>query len=185
MKFDSAGNFLARFDVAVEDRGSDWIELAADQRTLFYTSEGDSIKRFDVVSNTQLPDFVTNALPGFEAFALRLLPGGGLLVSDDDDVKRRGLGQALPEAAAQIDDRHDDAAQVEHAAHVVGLLREMRDLRPALDLAHRHDVDAVLVFTDGKADELGHLRASRVHHRRAVVEAALGRRGRRGHGRHP
>src|SRR5690242_3463044 len=30
----------------------------------------------------------------------------------------------------------------------------MRDLRPALDLAHRHDVDAVLVIADGKADQL-------------------------------
>ncbi len=30
----------------------------------------------------------------------------------------------------------------------------MGDTRPALDLAHRHDVDAVLVVADGEADEL-------------------------------
>src|SRR5262249_49949226 len=31
----------------------------------------------------------------------------------------------------------------------------MRDLRPTLDLAHRHNVDAVLIVADGEADELG------------------------------
>jgi hypothetical protein len=46
------------------------------------------------------------------------------------------------------------AAQVEHTAHIIGLLRKMGDVRPALDLAHRHDVDAVLVVADRKADEL-------------------------------
>ena len=38
--FDAAGNLLARFDVATETGGgSDWIDLAPDQCTLFYTSE--------------------------------------------------------------------------------------------------------------------------------------------------
>src|SRR5229473_2108218 len=76
-------------------------------------------------------------------------------LDDDHDVQRRGVGQPLPEPTAQIDDRHHDAAQIEHAAHVFRLLREMGDLGPALDLAHRHDVDAVLVLADGEADELG------------------------------
>jgi len=39
-------------------------------------------------------------------------------------------------------------------ANIFGLVRKVRDLRPALDLAHRHDVDAVLVLADGEADEL-------------------------------
>ena len=43
-------------------RGSDWIDLAADQCTLFNTSEGDLVKRFDVCTNTQLPDFATLAV---------------------------------------------------------------------------------------------------------------------------
>jgi len=34
------------------------------------------------------------------------------------------------------------------------LVRQMRDVDPALDLAHRHDVDAVLLVADGEADEL-------------------------------
>lgn len=87
LKFDSAGNLLAAFDVAVENRGSDWIDLAADQCTMFYTSEGTSIKRFDVCTNSQLPDFVAGVLHG-PAYALRLLPGGGLLVADSIDIHR-------------------------------------------------------------------------------------------------
>ena len=73
---------------------------------------------------------------------------------DDHDMERRRFGQTLAESAAQIDDRNNDAAQVEHAANVIGLLRQMRDLGPTLDLAHRHDVDAVLIVADGEADEL-------------------------------
>jgi hypothetical protein len=76
----------------------------------------------------------------------------------DDDVQRRRLGHALAEAAAQVDDRHHDAAQIEHAAHVVGLPRQMGDLRPALDFPHRHDVDAILLVANGKADQLRQIR---------------------------
>jgi YD repeat-containing protein len=86
VKYNSAGNFLASFDVATEDRGSDWIDLDADQRTLVYTSEGFEVKRFDTGTNTQLTDFAL--LADRPAFALRLLEDGGLLVSDSVNVKR-------------------------------------------------------------------------------------------------
>ncbi len=46
------------------------------------------------------------------------------------------------------------AAQVEHAAYVFRLIWQVGDFRPALDFAHRHDVDAVLIVVDRKADEL-------------------------------
>ena len=49
------------------------------------------------------------------------------------------------EAQAQVHDRHDGAAQVEHAQQVVGGLRDARHPRPAADLAHGQDVDAVLL----------------------------------------
>ena len=74
---------------------------------------------------------------------------------DDDDMHRRRFGKTLAEAAAQIDDRHHDAAQIEHAANVIGLSRQLGDVGPALDFAHRHDVDAILVVADGEADEVG------------------------------
>lgn len=90
-KYDAAGNLLATYAVAVDFRGTDWIDLANDQCTLFYTSEGRNIQVYNTCANVQLPNFST--LPGFgNAFALRLLPPGdgtgGLLVADGGDVKR-------------------------------------------------------------------------------------------------
>lgn len=97
-KYDPTGTLLATFNVATEARGSDWLDLAADQITLFYTSEGRQIKRFDTSANAQLADYVV--LPGSGiAFALRLLPPGdgtgGLLVADSSDVKRVDSGGVL------------------------------------------------------------------------------------------
>jgi hypothetical protein len=85
-RFDAAGNFVARYDVDIENQGSDWIDLAPDQCTLFYTSEGVSIKRYDVCADAQLPDFTTS-LHG-PAYALRLLADGGALVADTEDIHR-------------------------------------------------------------------------------------------------
>ena len=56
-KYDAAGNLLAFFNAAVEKRGTDWIDLSVDQQTMFYTSEGHQIKRFDMAHNVQLADF--------------------------------------------------------------------------------------------------------------------------------
>lgn len=88
LKFDSAGNPLAAFNVATENRGSDWIDLAADQCTMFYTSEGTSIKRYDVCTSMQLADFVPPGTLHGTAYALRILPDGGLLVADSGDIHR-------------------------------------------------------------------------------------------------
>ena len=91
LKFNSAGNPLDSFDVATTDRGSDWIDLGADQCTMFYTSEGTEVKRFDVCTDTQLPDFAPTGTLHGPAFALRLLlpaQGGGLLVADSQDIHR-------------------------------------------------------------------------------------------------
>jgi hypothetical protein len=63
------------------------MDLAADQKTMLYTQEGRAIKRYDVSSNTALSDFA--ALPGAgEAFALRILGDGGVLLADGDNIKR-------------------------------------------------------------------------------------------------
>jgi hypothetical protein len=86
---------LAEYHVAFENSGSDYIDLSSDQRTLFYTSAGRSVKRFDTVTNTQLPDFAVvppeaGPRPGLRG--LRLLPPGdgtgGLVVADGINVKR-------------------------------------------------------------------------------------------------
>jgi hypothetical protein len=85
IKLSGTGSLLNSYTLAVQDRGTDWVDLASDQHTLFYTSEGSEVKRFDVGSNTQLADF-SNV--GGTEYALRLLPAGGLLVSDTNNVLR-------------------------------------------------------------------------------------------------
>lgn len=87
-KFDSAGNFLAAFSPVTQFRGTDWIELAGDEKTLYYTSEGTEVKRFDVSTNTQLSDFATGFPDVNAAYALRILSNGGVLVADTDRVLR-------------------------------------------------------------------------------------------------
>ncbi|HEX9635688.1 MAG TPA: hypothetical protein VGB34_09440 [Candidatus Limnocylindria bacterium] len=97
-RYNAAGAYQQSYDVATDARGSDWIELAADQDTIYYTSEGRLVMRYDVSTSTQLADFATLPDSG-AAFALRLLPPGdgtgGLLVADSGDVKRLDGGGAV------------------------------------------------------------------------------------------
>lgn len=79
LKFNASGTLLASFSPAVQDRGTDFIDLAADQCTLFYTSGGNLIKRFNVCTNTQLPDFVTLPVP--VSYGLRILANQDVLVA--------------------------------------------------------------------------------------------------------
>ncbi len=86
LKFDRSGNVLASFPTESANRGSDWIDLAADQCTLYYTSESEVIKRYDVCNNAQLPDFAT--LPTAPAYALRIRPNGEILVAASSQANR-------------------------------------------------------------------------------------------------
>ena len=86
LKFDLSGVLLASYDVATEVSGSDWIDLAADGCTLFYTSGGDSIKRFDVCTTMQLPDFATGLLGPCDA--LRIRATGEVFVACSNNVFR-------------------------------------------------------------------------------------------------
>ena len=87
-KYDIAtGAFITSFSPTVSPRGTDWVDLAADQHTIFYTSEGGLIRRFDTATNTQLSNF--NAIDaGSNMFALRILADGGVLVAHTADVLR-------------------------------------------------------------------------------------------------
>jgi len=89
VKLDSAGNRIAQYAVAVENRGTSHILLAPDQCTMYYTSEGPNLKRFDVCSNTQMSNFNSAPLPdpgGAHQFSL--LPGGGMLVANFEVIAR-------------------------------------------------------------------------------------------------
>ncbi|MBI4261877.1 MAG: hypothetical protein HY658_15090, partial [Actinobacteria bacterium] len=87
LKLDPQGQIVARYDAQTEDRGTDWIDLAADQCTIFYTSELASVLRYDACGDQQLPAFATG-LPGERAYAVRVLPDGGALVADTDFIVR-------------------------------------------------------------------------------------------------
>ncbi len=81
--FDAFGSFQKAFDVAQDARGATRIDLAPDGCTLFYTSQGPNVKRFNVCVNQQLPDFNSAPIVSGDAYtyALRLLPDGGVLVA--------------------------------------------------------------------------------------------------------
>ena len=90
-KYNDSGMLLDTYAVETEERGSNWIDLAADQNVLFYTSEGRTVHRYDTASRQQLDSFAE--IPGTgHAFALRLLPpgdgSGGLLVADGERIVR-------------------------------------------------------------------------------------------------
>jgi len=63
--------------------GTDWIDLASDECTFYYTTERTDIMRYDKCTDTQLSNFNTSALPS-DAFELRILPDGDVLVADSD-----------------------------------------------------------------------------------------------------
>jgi hypothetical protein len=99
-KYSQYDSLQQTYDVAVEAWGSDWLDLALDQHTMFYTSEGRLIKRYDVAdTGAQLSDFADLSStdpengPVGRAFALRLLGAScdgndGVIVADYYDVKR-------------------------------------------------------------------------------------------------
>jgi streptogramin lyase len=85
LKFSATGTLLANYNAAT-DRGTDWIDLAADQQTIFYASEGNTIRRFNVATNTQLADFAT--VPSSPCYALRIRPNGEVMVACTSAVYR-------------------------------------------------------------------------------------------------
>jgi hypothetical protein len=86
---------VQRWRVQQEVQGTDYIDLASDQKTIFYSSAGRTIYRFDTETGTQLDAFATldaeaGPRPGLRG--LRLLPpgdgSGGALVCYGTSVKR-------------------------------------------------------------------------------------------------
>jgi hypothetical protein len=73
---------------AEEGQGIFWMDLAPDECTMFYTSVGPNVKRFDVCNNVQLTNFNIAALPGAFTHDLRVLPDGGVLVANGEVITR-------------------------------------------------------------------------------------------------
>ena len=97
-KFNSAGTQLAFWNPTVEDRGIDWIDLAADQCTMYYTSEGDSVQRFNVCTGLQLTNF-SSGLAG-PCYALRIRTGGDVMVACTNNVFRLNSSGAVVQTYA-------------------------------------------------------------------------------------
>lgn len=83
------------FDVATENQGSFWVDLAPDGCTVFYTSVGPNVKRYDTCSGAQLADFNLEPLPGGVTHDLRVLEDGGVLVSSGVQIARLDSTGAL------------------------------------------------------------------------------------------
>jgi hypothetical protein len=82
VKVDATGHLLATYPAAKDGNGVDWIDLAGNQCTVFYTSESNLIKRYNVCSSTQLPDFAKSfASFGLRCFAIRIRPDGEVMVA--------------------------------------------------------------------------------------------------------
>ena len=75
LKVDAAGTHLATYNV---QSNTDWIDLAADQKTMIYSDESSTIRRFDVSANTALANFATGSGP---FFAKRIRPNGDVMVA--------------------------------------------------------------------------------------------------------
>jgi len=91
LKFDSAGQLVARFNAAIDQRGARWLDLAADNCTMYYTSAGPNVSRFNVCTGVQLPNFTSTPLvlpDGAGALGLRSAPDGGVIVATLVDVRR-------------------------------------------------------------------------------------------------
>lgn len=95
LKFTPSEYEPTEYTVAEDNQGVFWMDLAADRCTMFYTSYGPNVKRFNVCTNTQLADFNTAPLPGGVAHDLRVLPDGGVLVSSGDVVARLDASGAV------------------------------------------------------------------------------------------
>jgi outer membrane protein assembly factor BamB len=91
----TSGQSSAAYPVTPENRGAFFIDLAADGCTLFYTSQGTQVKRFDACQNRQLADFNVAPLPSGAAEGIRVLPDGGVLVASGAVVTRLNASGAL------------------------------------------------------------------------------------------
>ena len=74
--------------VAPDNAGAFWIDLGLDGCTLFYTSWGSNVKRYDGCARVQRSNLNRAPLPGGEAHDLRVLPDGGVIVSSGDVIAR-------------------------------------------------------------------------------------------------
>jgi hypothetical protein len=87
LKFDRYGTRLDTFVLPTGPRGTDWVDLAGDQCTLYYTSEDTSVRRYNACTHTVLPLFATGLTPPY-CYALRIRPNREVMVACQEAVHR-------------------------------------------------------------------------------------------------
>ena len=85
LKFGPTGTLLKTLTPTSTDRGTDWIDLSADQTTIYFAGEGATIRTINTSTGVLGPNFTTK---GSQQFALRLLSDGGILVANGSNVLR-------------------------------------------------------------------------------------------------
>ncbi len=104
VKVDSNGHVVQTYTPDKEGSGADDIDLAADQCTMYYTSESGNVQRFDVCQNKQLPDFNSPSGDlGTTCYNLRIRPNGEVLVACDLNVLRLGPDGSIKQRYAPAD----------------------------------------------------------------------------------
>lgn len=86
-KFSRYGELLDTFVMPTGPRGTDWIDLAGDHCTLFYTSEDTIVRRYNVCTHQVLPDFADGLTEPY-CYALRVRPNREVMVACQDAVHR-------------------------------------------------------------------------------------------------
>jgi hypothetical protein len=87
LKFDRYGTRLDTLVLPTGPRGTDWIDLAGDDCTLYYTSEDTDVRRYNTCTHTVLPPFATGLTPPY-CYALRVRPNRELMVACQEAVHR-------------------------------------------------------------------------------------------------
>jgi WD40 repeat protein len=96
LKVDANGVHLQTFNVLTN---TDWIDLAADQTTLIYSDESNTIRRWNLSGDAALPDFATGAFDSL--YAKRIRPNGEVMAaSSTGNVYRFDAAGALVQTYA-------------------------------------------------------------------------------------
>jgi hypothetical protein len=92
-EFSKTGQLIQNIGpLATELTGDDWIALAPDECTVYYTTEETDILRYNMCTNQQLPNLNVQPFASFDAstglpvqaFQLQILPDGDVLVADSN-----------------------------------------------------------------------------------------------------
>jgi hypothetical protein len=86
LKLDTNGTLVDTLFLEVDAFGIGYIDLSKDGCSLYYTSEGTYVLRYDICTKTQLADFA-NSLPG-PCYAVRIRTNGEALVACDSEIVR-------------------------------------------------------------------------------------------------